>query len=139
MVGLGIGFPEQAGQPVTPDALLVQRIPQIKGALAVVLVAHLQLHFTQWLDRRPLCHQVDLSARVGGSVKNRAGAAQHLDTFQAIRFGGVPAEKVGQEGARTITQHAPGALLKAANGQLVGHKLRTGDFGIDARRITQGL
>ncbi|MNY06815.1 hypothetical protein D3C86_1395880 [compost metagenome] len=139
VVGLGIGFPEQAGQPVTPDALLVQRIPQVKGALLVILVAHLQLHFMQWLDRRALCHQIDLSARVGGSVKDRAGTAQHFNSFQTIGFGGIPTEKLRQEGARTIAQHAPGALLKTANGQLVGHKLRTGDFGIDARRIAQGL
>ncbi|MCY1436058.1 hypothetical protein D9M71_521730 [compost metagenome] len=139
MVGLGIGFPEQPGQPVTPDALLVQRFPQVEGALLVIVVTHLQLHFTQWLDSRPLAHQIDLSAGVGGAVKYRAGTAQHLDTFQAIGFGGIPAEKLRQEGARTITQHAPGALLKTANGQLVGHKLRAGKFGIDAWRITQGL
>ncbi|MNN73315.1 hypothetical protein D3C81_1894230 [compost metagenome] len=81
VVGLGVSLAEQAGQAVAPDALLVQGVAQVEGALLVVQVARLQLHLMQRLGGGTLAHQVDLAARVGRAIEHRTGATQHLDAF----------------------------------------------------------
>ncbi|MNM65220.1 hypothetical protein D3C81_766510 [compost metagenome] len=139
VVGLGIAFAEQAGQAVAPDAFLVQLVAEVEGALLVVEVAGLQLHFVQRRGGRTLAHQVDLAARVGNAIQGRAGAAQHFDALQAVGLRGVPAEEVGQEGAGAVAQHAPGAHLEATDGQLVGDELRAGQLGVDAGGVAQRL
>ncbi|MNQ53707.1 hypothetical protein D3C85_677540 [compost metagenome] len=139
VVGLGVGLAEQAGQAVAPDALFVQRIAEVEGALLVIEVAGLQLHLTYRGGARALAYQVDLAAGLGDAIEHRAGAAQHFDAFQAVGLRRVPAEEVGQEGAGAVAQHAPGAHLEAAHAQLVGDELRAGQFGVDTGGVAQRL